>query len=107
MTQLTSRTLLINWTNRIAALESAREMIVRYQVVRPAQGYQSLICKVIDFQVFTAAMVLILNLFDSSASNSKRNEEEDDRDWDLLTSTNEMLQHASKATGEQLPFQTY
>ncbi|KAL8794932.1 MAG: hypothetical protein Q9195_002514 [Heterodermia aff. obscurata] len=85
--------------NRIAALESAREMIARYQVVRPVQGYQSLICKVIDFQVFTAAMVLILNLFDCSAPNSKHNEEEDDRDWDLLTSTNEILQHASKATG--------
>ena len=77
-------------------------MIARYQLIRPAQGYQSLICKVIDFQVFTAAMILVLNLFDSSVSNSKRNQEEDDRDWDLLMSTNEILQHASKATGKQL-----
>ena len=87
--------------NRIAALESAREMIIRYQMVRPFQGYHSLICKVIDFQVFTAAMILVLNFFGSPGSNLKRNEEEDDRDWDLLTSTNEMLQHASKATGKQ------
>lgn len=92
--------------NRIAALESAREMIARYQVIRPIQGYRSLICKVIDFQVFTAAMILVLNLFGSPASNVKRNEEEDDRDWDLLTSTSEMLQHASQATGNYMSSQS-
>ena len=92
--------------NRIAALESAREMIARYQVIRPIQGYQSLICKIIDFQVFTAAMILVLNLLSSPASNVKRNDEEDDRDWDLLASTSEMLQHASKATGNCISSQS-
>lgn len=86
--------------NRVAALESAREMIVRYQVIRPTQGFQSLVCKLIDFQVFTAAMFLILNLYGSLAATSKRNEEEDERDWDLIGSTHENLQQASKATGK-------
>ena len=76
-------------------------MIARYQVIRPLQGYQSQVCKVIDFQVFAAAMILVLNIFDSSASILKGNDEENDRDWDLLTSTNEILHHASKATGKQ------
>ena len=84
--------------SRIAALESAREMIVRYQVFRPVQGFESLVCKVIDFQVFTAAMILVLNLLGSRASNPKRNDSEDGRDWDLIISANNMLQHASEAT---------
>lgn len=85
--------------NRIAALESAREMIIRFQVLRPVHGYQSLTCKIIDFQAFTAAMFLVLNLFSSLTSSPKRDEEEDNRDWDLVTSTNDILQHASQATG--------
>lgn len=85
--------------NRIAALESARGMILIYQVLRPAQGLQSLICKIIDFQVFTAAMLMVLNLLGSLASHTQRNEEDDNRDWDLIISTNDLLQHASKATG--------
>lgn len=86
--------------NRVAALESAREMIVRFKVLRPTQGFESLVCKLTDFQVFTAAMLLILNLYGSLAATSKRNEEEDERDWDLISATHEILQHASKATGK-------
>ena len=84
--------------NRVAALESARAMITCYQIFRPKQGYASLVCKIVDFQVFTAAMLLVLNLIGFRGSTAKHSEEDDDRDWDLLISTNRMLQQASEAT---------
>lgn len=67
--------------NRTAALESARETSLLYQVFRPALGFQSLICKLVDFQAFTAAMLLVLNVLGSPTSNSQRNKEDDSRDW--------------------------
>lgn len=82
--------------NRLAALESARAMILLYQIFRPVQGFRSLTCKLMDFQIFTAAMLLVLNLLEPS--KKKHNEEEDSRDWDLLTSTHDILQRASTAT---------
>lgn len=84
--------------NRIAALESAREMILRYQIFRPLQGYSSLICKIIDFQVFTAAMLLILNLIGSYMHNAGQHTSEDNSDWALVASTHEILQRASCET---------
>ena len=67
--------------NRTAALESARETLLLYQVLRPALGFKSLICKLVDFQAFTGAMLLVLNLIGSTTSNNQRNGEDDDRDW--------------------------
>lgn len=66
--------------NKIAALDSARGMITRYHIIRPVQGFQSLVCKIIDFQVLIAAMLLILNrlgrsiaiaLFDGISNESR------------------------------------
>ena len=84
--------------NRIAALESARAMIVRYKMIRPVQGFQSLICKIIDFQVFTAAMLLILNLIGSSMTSPDRLHQDDSGDWRLVSETYEILQRASYET---------
>ncbi|MCJ1453791.1 hypothetical protein MMC28_004140 [Mycoblastus sanguinarius] len=85
--------------NRIAALESARDMIGCYRMIRPAQGFGSLICKVIDFQVFTAAMILVLNLLAHKAQlGSAHDHEETDKDWDLVFITTEILQRAALET---------
>jgi len=84
--------------NKIAALESAREMINLYQVFRPAQGFDSLVCKVIDFQAFTAGMVLVLNLLTISSSELARDQQEASKDEDLITTTTDLLQRASLET---------
>ena len=84
--------------NRIAALESARGMVVRYKVLRPAKGFQSLICKVLDFQVFTAAMLLVLNLMGSCMTSPDRLHQDDSGDWQLISETYEILQRASHET---------
>ena len=56
--------------SRLAALESARKMLTLFKLLRPAQGFASNLCKVIDFQVFTAAMALVLNHFGGRVSIS-------------------------------------
>lgn len=84
--------------NKVAALESAREMINRYRVFRPAQGFGSLVCKVIDFQVFTAGMVLVLNLLTISSSSSAREQQEANEDEELIIITTDLLDRASLET---------
>lgn len=84
--------------NRIAALESAREMLKRYEKFRPGMGLGSNICKVVDFQIFTAAMVLVLNLLSTSASSPPRDREEAAADEELITKTHDLLHRASLET---------
>ncbi len=77
--------------SRIAALESSREMIDSYHCIRHPDRPLIAVCNVIDFQVFTAAMLLTINLLgnpdspstasdNSSISTSEQNE----RDWNLI-----------------------
>ena len=84
--------------NKTATLESAREMIVRYRVMRPVQGFSSLACKVTDFQVFTAAMILVLNLIYHYMGSESSDHSEADRDQDLILATTFLLKEASVAT---------
>ena len=49
--------------NRQAALESAREMIHAYLVLRASAAGGYCVCKTVDFQVFTACVMLLLNRF--------------------------------------------
>lgn len=84
--------------NKTAALESAREMIARYRVMRPVQGFSSLTCKVTDFQVFTAAMILVLNLIYHYMGSESLDHSEADRDQDSIIATTFLLKEASEAT---------
>ena len=84
--------------NKVAALESARTQISLYRAFRPIQGFGSLVCKVIDFQVFTAAMVLVLNLLGTSSSSPARDQEEAAMDEELITITHDLLHRASLET---------
>lgn len=84
--------------NKIAALESAREMINLYHVFRPAQGFGSMVCKIIDFQAFTAGMVLVLNLLTISSSTSARDQQEASEDEELITITTDLLDRVSQET---------
>ena len=84
--------------SKIAAVESAREMIARYRVIRPLHGFGSHICKIIDFQVFTAAMILVLNLLDHYRRSETLDHSEADNDQDLISITTDILQRASAET---------
>ncbi len=84
--------------SRIAALESAREMIHRYRIFRPAQGFASLACKIVDFQAFTAAMILILGLLGRSQHAYTRDLQEAEEDQRLVAITTEIFHRASAET---------
>ncbi|KAL8682708.1 MAG: hypothetical protein Q9186_001304 [Xanthomendoza sp. 1 TL-2023] len=70
--------------SRIAALGSSREMINNYHCIRHPARPLIAVCNVIDFQAFTAAMLLTINLlggnFDSSDIDSNT------YDWSLIQS---------------------
>ena len=85
--------------NKIAALESARRMIGLYQMFRPAQGFGSLVCKIIDFQAFTAAMILVLNFLGMAQSGCASDLKDADDDRELVSSITSILQRASLKAG--------
>ena len=78
-----------------ATLESAREMIACYRVIRPAQGYGSTVCKMLDFQAFTAAMILVINLIDHYRKTDTLDNSEADKDQSLIIVTTDIFQRAS------------
>ncbi len=84
--------------SKTATLESAREMIARYRVIRPAQGFRSLVCKMIDFQIFTAAMILVLNLLDHYRKSDLQDHSEAEKDQGLISEITDILQRASVET---------
>ncbi|MCJ1284220.1 hypothetical protein MMC26_003551 [Xylographa opegraphella] len=74
--------------SRISGLESSREMIKCYQILR-ANG-ALLVCNLIDFEAFTASMVLVLDLLNQHANNrGRRDLIQEDSDWDLVNSIRE------------------
>ena len=81
--------------SKIATLESTREMLARYHAVRPAPWFSSLVCKVIDFQAFTGAMILVLNLMDHYRKIEAIHHREAEQDQGLITLTTNILRRAS------------
>lgn len=79
--------------NRFACLNASREILIRYNIVWRA--CRTFSCKVIDFQVFTAAVTLLLSLLRQGQVRHLQNED-DKRDWQLvddLAKTMENLAH--------------
>lgn len=87
-----------------AALDSAREMIKVYDALRTNPSVGPFICKLIDFQAFTAAMLLLLNLCGYAqhqrGSNSQPPDlEQDQKDSELIDLTIALLKDAAKEGG--------
>ena len=88
-----------------AALDAAREMIRIYQALRTNQSVGPFICKLIDFQAFTGAMLLLLNLCGYSQRHrgttgaQKTDLEQDQQDSDLIDTAIALLKDAAKEPG--------
>jgi hypothetical protein len=67
--------------NRLSALEACRDVIRSYQVLRSNSGMALLICDLMDFQVCSGALVLIINLL---SHPSQLTLEQAASDWDLI-----------------------
>ncbi|MCJ1311980.1 hypothetical protein MMC25_005654 [Agyrium rufum] len=72
--------------SRFACLESSREMIAAYQVLRSDVRAILNTCNLIDFIVFTAAMIVVLDLFSHSAPTSRHDPVDEQRDWLIIES---------------------
>lgn len=72
--------------SKIAALESSREMIGSYHCLRHPLRPLVAVCNVIDFQVFTSAMLLIINLLGigNTETPDASGSDHDSSDWDLI-----------------------
>lgn len=81
-----------------AALESSREMIHCYNLLRADAGVGPYICKLIDFQAFTAAILLLLNIFGYS-QGSISDPKQEANDSVLVDQTIATLHEASKEAG--------
>ncbi|KAL2009381.1 hypothetical protein VTN00DRAFT_7575 [Thermoascus crustaceus] len=81
-------------SSRIAALEASREMIKCYQALRNSSGPALMICDLIDFEVFSAAMVIVIDLLSSKSSHSDASQQAED--WELVHGVTRTLKHVSR-----------
>lgn len=87
------------------ALEGARGMIRYYAALRTNTSVGPYICKLIDFQTFTAAMLLLLNLCGYSAQHRQAGAtnspelEQDQLDSELIDQTISLLRGAAEEVG--------
>ncbi|KAL1969316.1 hypothetical protein VTN77DRAFT_9508 [Rasamsonia byssochlamydoides] len=81
-----------------AAIESSRSTLVAYNALRSWSGINPYICRVIDFQAFTVAMLLIIHLLGYSEDAPGHSQAQDDRDWALVNETTEVLRKAAQET---------
>ena len=82
--------------SRVATLESAREMVKIYQIMRDGNRPVITVCNVVDFQVFTAAMVLILNLLGYSEYSQTHDTAQEEKDWEIVYSVTRDLKRVSE-----------
>ncbi len=80
------------------ALDSSRDVIRFYDALRGSDAVGPFICKVIDFQAFSAALLILLNLYGYS-HGSQKNAEQDQSDSALVDTTIEILRRASSEAG--------
>lgn len=87
-----------------AALDSSRQMIMLYRDLRSDHPIGPFICKLIDFQAFTASMLILLNNLgysqnqaDAPADADTTDRERDD--WDLVYNTIAILNRCSNEAG--------
>lgn len=81
-----------------AALDASRDVIRFYDALRGDNAVGPYICKLIDFQAFNAATLILLNLYGYS-SHSQKNAEQEQSDSALVDTTIEILRKASNEAG--------
>jgi hypothetical protein len=79
-------------TSQVAGLEASRDMVRAYQKFRNGSGSALVLCDLMDFQVMTAAVLLVVNLL-----SDQHDAANDFEDWDLVNGVNKNLQRLSVA----------
>lgn len=81
--------------SRLVALASSRQLIRAYDTFRGSSQCAMVICDLMDFQAFSAAMVLAIGLI--SAPPLQSDAYQDAADWALIEQLIKNLQHVSQA----------
>ncbi|MCJ1294939.1 hypothetical protein MMC34_006499 [Xylographa carneopallida] len=90
--------------SRLSGLESSREMIKCYQILR--QTGAVIVCNVVDFETFTASMVLVLDLLNQNANiRGPVDHIQEDSDWNLIESIREIFETIAKEKGSAVAIQ--
>ena len=71
--------------SRCSTLEAARDMIRIYQILRGPGGGLLKMCAMVDFEVFTAAMILVIDLL-AHAQNRQQLPGQSVEDWEVVRS---------------------
>ncbi|KAJ5773508.1 hypothetical protein N7457_008404 [Penicillium paradoxum] len=79
------------------ALESAREGLVLYRVLRSTT--KPYLCKMIDFMAFTLCLLLITHLQGFSDETPDYSKEQDEQDWGLVKKVVETLRQSATELG--------
>jgi len=85
-------------SSRLASLQSSREMINVYNVLRDEKKPILKTCEMVDFQVFAAAMTLVVNLLACSQPPDHSDLHREERDWQLVLQTAAELRRFSHST---------
>lgn len=82
-------------SSRIVALECSREVIKVFQVLRDEKRSVLKMCDMVDFQVFCAAMILVLDLLGHSRSPAHHDPYQEERDWEIVYGITQDLKRIS------------
>lgn len=89
--------------NRSVCIASSKEMINRYFLLRTSAGTARYLCKVIDFQAFTATVLILLNLLGYGtgplAKAGQLDPDEEEKDWKMVDDMIELMRLASNEVG--------
>lgn len=77
--------------NRTACLTGSREIVRVYIRMRELAGGKINLCRVVDFQTFTAAVILILGLLGYQPASAPRDIGQEAEDWNLVYQTMDVL----------------
>ena len=81
--------------SRMACLEATRHMIRNYHGLRQDTGGTYYMCKIFDFQGFSAAVLLLLSLLGHRSPKVLDAPEQEAKDWRLIQDTIDVLRRAS------------
>jgi hypothetical protein len=77
--------------SRTACISNSREVVQVYIRMRELAGGRINLCRLVDFQVFTAAVIVILGLLGYRPTSAPRNYSQEAEDWNLVYKTMEVL----------------
>ncbi len=84
-------------SSRLTTLKSSREIINVYNVLRDERRPVLKMCDMADFQVFAAAMTLMIDLLTFSRTPNTDDPHQEERDWQLVLRTTVKLRNHSRS----------